>query len=61
MVFLFVFPFLRKGNESFMRQEFVSFSSESSLRENMVEGGGSSTQCMQTGVGGFLLLMRKVG
>lgn len=44
-----------------MRQEFVSFSSESSLRENMVEGGGSSTQCMQTGVGGFLLLMRKVG
>lgn len=39
----------------------LSFSSECSLRENMAGGGGSSAQCMQTAVGGLLLLMCKVG
>lgn len=40
----------------------LSFSLESSLRENMAGGGGgSSAQRIPTGVGGFLLLTCKVG
>lgn len=62
LVGLFWGVFLRgKGMNFYEIRIPLSFSSESSLRENMAGGGGSSAQYMQTSVGGLLLLTCKVG
>lgn len=60
LVFGFLFFFKEREWKFYEVRIFLSFSSEFSLRENMAGGGRSSAQWMQTGVGGFLLLMCKV-